>query len=92
MVSKLLAAWTTMAQAEKGHHFHHEIDKIAKKKQTNTGDVMANHAAELLKLLEGSTRWSAVSRSKNAMTPMATVNNRLFCLSARQFPDLEEIC
>ena len=57
VVSKLLAAaGNDVKRAEKGIIFIDEIDKIAKKKQTNTRDVSGESVQqELLKLLEGST-------------------------------------
>ena len=56
VVSKLLAAaGNDVKRAEKGIIFIDEIDKIAKKKQTNTRDVSGESVQqELLKLLEGS--------------------------------------
>ena len=95
VVSKLLAAaGNDVKRAEKGIIFIDEIDKIAKKKQTNTRDVSGESVQqELLKLLEGSTVEVPVgSNQKNAMTPMATVNtDNILFICGGAFPDLEEI-
>lgn len=95
VVSKLLsAADNDVEKAQRGIIFIDEIDKIAKKKQTNTRDVSGESVQqELLKLLEGSTVEVPVgSNQKNAMTPMATVNtDNILFICGGAFPDLEDI-
>ena len=95
VVSKLLAAaGNDVKRAEKGIIFIDEIDKIAKKKQTNTRDVSGESVQqELLKLLEGSTVEVPVgSNQKNAMTPMATVNtDNILFICGGAVPDMENI-
>lgn len=95
VVSKLLAAaGNDVKRAEKGIIFIDEIDKIAKKKQTNTRDVSGESVQqELLKLLEGSTVEVPVGfNQKNAMTPMATVNtDNILFICGGAFPDMENI-
>ena len=95
VVSKLLAAaGNDVERAQRGIIFIDEIDKIAKKQQTNTRDVSGESVQqELLKLLEGSIVEVPVgSGQKNAMTPMATVNtDNILFICGGAFPDLEEI-
>ncbi len=95
VVSKLLAAaGNDVQRAEHGIIFIDEIDKIAKKKETNTRDVSGESVQqELLKLLEGSTVEVPVgSNQKNALSPMATVNtDNILFICGGAFPDLETI-
>lgn len=95
VVSKLLAAaGNDVEKAEHGIIFIDEIDKIAKKKNTNTRDVSGESVQqELLKLLEGSTVEVPVgSNQKNAMTPMMSVNtDNILFICGGAFPDLEQI-
>mgnify|MGYP002546156981 CR=1 FL=1 len=95
VVSKLLAAaGNDVEKAEHGIIFIDEIDKIAKKKNTNQRDVSGEAVQQgLLKLLEGSEVEVPVgATSKNAMVPMVTVNTRnILFICGGAFPDLENI-
>ncbi|MBQ7563706.1 MAG: ATP-dependent Clp protease ATP-binding subunit ClpX [Lachnospiraceae bacterium] len=95
VVTKLLtAADNDVDRAETGIIFIDEIDKIAKKKNTNNRDVSGESVQQgMLKLLEGSEIEAPVgSNSKNAMVPLATVNTRnILFICGGAFPDLDEI-
>ena len=95
VVSKLLAAADNdVDKAECGIIFVDEIDKLAKKPNTNHRDVSGESVQQgMLKLLEGAEIEVPVgATSKNAMVPMTTVNTRnILFICGGAFPDLEEI-
>ncbi|MBQ2503331.1 MAG: AAA family ATPase, partial [Lachnospiraceae bacterium] len=79
VVSKLLAAaGNDVERAEKGIIFIDEIDKLAKKKNTNQRDVSGESVQQgMLKLLEGAEVEVPVgASSKNAMVPMTMIDTR----------------
>lgn len=95
VLSKLLqAADNDVEQAEHGIIFIDEIDKIAKKQNTNSRDVSGESVQQgLLKLLEGAEVEVPVgATSKNAMVPLTTINTRnILFICGGAFPGLEDI-
>ncbi len=95
VVSKLLAvAGNDVDKAEQGIIFIDEIDKIAKKQNSNSRDVSGESVQQgMLKLLEGADIEVPIgASSKNAMVPTTTVNTKnILFICAGAFPGLEEI-
>lgn len=94
VISKLLAAaGNDVKKAERGIIFIDEIDKIAKKRNTNSRDVSGESVQQgLLKLLEGSDVEVPVgASSKNAMVPLTTVNTQnILFICGGAFPELDK--
>lgn len=95
VLSKLLqAADNDVEEAEHGIIFIDEIDKIAKKQNTNSRDVSGESVQQgLLKLLEGAEVEVPVgATSKNAMVPLTTMNTKnILFICGGAFPNLEGI-
>ncbi len=95
ILSKLLAvADNDVEKAERGIVFIDEIDKIAKKKETHSRDVSGESVQQgLLKILEGAEVEVPVgSSSKNAMTPLTTMNTKnILFICGGAFPEIEKI-
>ena len=94
LLKLIQAADYDVERAQYGIVYIDEIDKIAKKKETRSRDVSGESVQQgLLKSLEGAEVEVPVgSGSKNAMTPMTTMNTRnILFICGGAFPDIEDI-
>ncbi|MBQ9119457.1 MAG: ATP-dependent Clp protease ATP-binding subunit ClpX [Lachnospiraceae bacterium] len=95
VLSKLLdEADQDVERAEQGIVFIDEIDKLAKKRNTNSRDVSGESVQQgLLKLLEGAEVEVPVgATSKNAMVPMTTINTKnILFICGGAFSELDKI-
>ena len=95
VVSKLLAvADNDVEKAEHGIIFIDEIDKIAKKKNTNQRDVSGEAVQQgMLKLLEGAdVEVRSEPTARMQWFQLTTVNTRnILFICGGAFPDLENI-
>ena len=95
VLSKLLtAADNDVERAEHGIVFIDEIDKLAKKRNTNQRDVSGESVQQgMLRLLEGADVEVPVgATNKNAMVPMTIVNtSNILFVCGGAFPGLEDI-
>ncbi len=95
VVSKLLAASDNdVDRCQQGIIFIDEIDKLAKKKNTNQRDVSGESVQQgMLKLLEGADVEVPIgASSKNAMVPTTTINTRnILFICGGAFPAMDEI-
>ena len=88
------AADYDVSKAEYGIIYIDEIDKIAKKRNTNSRDVSGESVQQgMLKLLEGSEVEVPVgATNKNAMVPMTTIDTRnILFICGGAFPELDKI-